>query len=221
MAPNNTFAFLSGILVPTALAAVASLLMGGAGCGSSTACFYWTEAEGACPSQGEALDFFQDPFCSSSITSVDSEGTFEGDTCCYDVSENDSSFGDSTCFPGNIGPGGPETSVGVTVGVGGAGGVAVGPGGVGGAGGAGAGGSGDCSKCKQFMLETDAPPLCGASIPLYDALTNCRCAVNSPCFQACESSACMNLPPSKECDTCMLDQTDGCGDELAACSQDQ
>jgi hypothetical protein len=213
MASNNTFALFSGIFLPIAVAAGASLVLGGAGCASDRACFHWTEAEGACPSEKEALDFFQDPFCSSPITSVNSPGSFEGDTCCYDVSENSDPFS-SGCVPGGFGSG-PQT--GVAVGVGGAGGVGGSPG----VGGAGAGGSANCSRCKQFMLETDPLPLCNVSLPLYQALTDCRCVEGGACFPVCASTACMNLAPSQECESCMLDSTDGCGTEFLACSQDQ
>jgi hypothetical protein len=220
MASNNTFALFSGLFLPLAVAAGASLVLGGAGCGTDRACFHFTEAEyeldKSCPSQAEALDFFQDPFCSSPITSVDSAGTFEGDTCCYDVTESSDPF-NTTCVPGGFAAG-PQTAVGVSVGgVGGAGGI----GGAGGMGGAGAGGNVNCSRCKQFMLETDPLPLCDVSIPLYQALTDCRCVNGGACFPACASTACMNTTPSMECDACMLDSTDGCGTEFLACTQDE
>lgn len=56
-----------------------------AGC-DKTACFQWTEQEGACPTQSAALPYFQEPSCHySEIKSVDSDGEFDEDACCYDV----------------------------------------------------------------------------------------------------------------------------------------
>lgn len=58
-----------------------------AGC-AKTACFKWTELEGACPAQQAALVYFQEPACHySEIKSVDSDGFFDEDACCYDVTE--------------------------------------------------------------------------------------------------------------------------------------
>ena len=58
-----------------------------AGC-SEGACFEWTEQEGACPAQADALPFFQDAQCGfSDIKSVDSDGDFDDGACCYDVTK--------------------------------------------------------------------------------------------------------------------------------------
>ncbi len=68
------------------------LLFAGAGLVSGCsrkACFAWTAAEGACPSQIEASSFFGD--CTD-ILSVDSEGTFSDDLCCYEVSKSSDEF---------------------------------------------------------------------------------------------------------------------------------
>lgn len=71
-------------LVWPATFALASLC---AGC-SEGACFEWTEAEGACPSQEEALTFFEEPSCHfSEIKTVDSDGTFDEGACCYAVTK--------------------------------------------------------------------------------------------------------------------------------------
>lgn len=203
-------------LLSLALATGLLLTVSSSGCGTDRACFYWTEAEGACPSQSEALDFFQGDFCSGTITSVDSEPSFEGDTCCYDVTEDSSSF--ANCVP-EPGPFPPGTSV---VGVGGFGGS----GGFGGAGGsAGAGGAGGvggveptCASCKQFLLEDNPPELCPASVPLYEAFTDCKClgACADVCGDACMSSG----APAADCDNCLLDTSQGCGMQFFACSND-
>lgn len=67
-----------------------------AGC-SDEACFMWTQAEGQCPAQEEALQFFSTPGCSGSVESVDSDGEFvvdeedpfPGELCCYTVTRSD------------------------------------------------------------------------------------------------------------------------------------
>lgn len=64
-----------------------SLSLFATGC-SKTACFEWSKLEGACPAQNDALEFFEEPSCHySEIKSVDSEGTFDDDACCYEVTE--------------------------------------------------------------------------------------------------------------------------------------
>ncbi|WP_281312250.1 hypothetical protein [Polyangium sp. y55x31] len=214
------FSFSSLPLPVLSLALATGLLLtvSSSGCGTDRACFYWTELEGACPSQGEALDFFQGDFCSSTITSVDSEASFEGDTCCYDVTEDSSAF--STCVP-SPGPLPPGTSV--AVGVGGFGGVGGGSaGGAAGAGGGmgGSGGGSTCSSCKQFLLEDNPPELCPDSVPLYEAFTDCKCfgACASVCGEACMSSQ----VPASDCENCLLDNSsNGCGMQFLACSNDQ
>lgn len=82
------------------LAGLAALLAGAAGC-SEEACFNWSEAEGACPSQAEAMEFFVPPGCFGPIESVDSEGELivddedpiPGDLCCYSVTKSGNDFG--------------------------------------------------------------------------------------------------------------------------------
>lgn len=84
----------------TRLAAVFVLVItAGAGCGDE-ACFSWTEQEGVCPSQEEAMSFFVSPGCVGSIQTVDSDGEFveapddpiPGDLCCYDVTKSGDDF---------------------------------------------------------------------------------------------------------------------------------
>lgn len=57
-----------------------------AGCGK-VGCFEWTEYEGACPSQEEALQFFGDPSCGGQVESVDSGPDYDGEYCCYDITK--------------------------------------------------------------------------------------------------------------------------------------
>ncbi|WP_437496566.1 hypothetical protein [Sorangium sp. So ce1099] len=77
------------------LALVAPALLS-SGCGKR-ACFHWSELEGACPSSEEARVFFDNPGCLSAIESIDSEGDFDGELCCYDVTMVDT--GDERCTP--------------------------------------------------------------------------------------------------------------------------
>ncbi|WP_437642211.1 hypothetical protein [Sorangium sp. So ce854] len=72
--------------------AVPALLASGCG---KRACFHWTELEGACPSRDEARVFFDNPGCLSEIASIDGEGDFDGELCCYDVTTVDT--GDEAC----------------------------------------------------------------------------------------------------------------------------
>jgi hypothetical protein len=69
------------------LLATAALALATAGCGK-IGCFQWTEAEGACPAQDEALAYFGGGQCGSAIESVDSEGEFDGQYCCYDITKS-------------------------------------------------------------------------------------------------------------------------------------
>jgi hypothetical protein len=70
-----------------------------AGC-TDEACFSWTKAEGACPAQEDALQFFVPPGCFGPVQSVDSEGEFvempddpiPGDLCCYEVTESEEDY---------------------------------------------------------------------------------------------------------------------------------
>ncbi len=187
-----------------------ALLSGGStSCGADQACFYFTQVEydigKSCPSRDEALAFFQGNFCSTPILTVESDGTFDSTTCCYDVTESNDFF---DCGIGPI----PEPGVAVgSSGVGGAGGV----GGSGGNGGS--GGSVTCVGCAEF-LTTDKPPmLCTASIPIYEAYSDCMC--NGPCATVC-ADTCKMQTSSMDCETCLIDSTNGCGQQQQTCAAD-
>lgn len=197
------------------LIAIATLSTGSASCGSDQACFYFTQVEydisNSCPSPEEALSFFRGNFCSTPITSVDSDGTFDGTTCCYDVTESDDFF---DCGIGPIPP--PEPGVVTSVGssgVAGSGGV----GGAGGAGGSGAGGNNGCSTCAEFLTNTNPDPLCDMSLPIYESYSECKC--NGPCGTVCQDN-CINGTTSMECETCLIDMANGCGNQQQACLND-
>ena len=72
--------------VPLAAVAALALALATTGCGKY-ACFAWTEQEGACPSQDEAVEFFVNPQCGGAIDSIDSYGEFDGEYCCYEVTK--------------------------------------------------------------------------------------------------------------------------------------
>ena len=82
------------------LAALGVIAAASAGC-TDEACFSWTQEEGACPAQEEALQFFVPVGCTGAIESVDSDGefivddedAFSGDLCCYSVTRSDNEFG--------------------------------------------------------------------------------------------------------------------------------
>ena len=192
------------------------LPLASSGC-TKVACFEWTEAEGVCPAQDEALIFFADPFCgagASEIQTIESDGEFDDNACCYEVTkrgDDDVFFCDST---------------GVTVGVGGTGGVSTGGvagGSVGGAGGAGGGMGGaggaqpPCIRCSDALSGGDPTLLCSGSTELYTDYMMCTCV--DVCSMVC-SDSCAGQPKSEECITCESDTVNGCGNQLSACAND-
>jgi len=207
---------LSSLIPVSSLTLIAFVLLtgGSTSCGSPQACFYFTQVEydlgSSCPSRDEALTFFQGDFCSSPIVAVDSDGTFDGSTCCYDVTESDDFF--SCGIGGEVPP--PEPGIVSSSGMGGAGGVGGGSGGVGAQG---AGGSGTCATCLEFILDPEPPSLCEMSVPIYEAYSQCKCL--GACKTACADS-CATQNSSTECDNCMTDTINGCGTENLACVDD-
>jgi hypothetical protein len=65
---------------------VCAAALANAGCEGDTACIQWSEQDGACPAREEALDYMQ-PRCEDPIESVDSNGEFEGQACCYEITK--------------------------------------------------------------------------------------------------------------------------------------
>lgn len=199
--------------------ALGATLVSSAGC-SEGACFQWTATEGVCPAQADALTFFEEPTCHfSDIKTVDSDGEFEDNACCYAVTkydDNDERF--FTCD-------GSSAGVGVTVGGGGFGG-----GGVGGAPGVGGGpqvasssgvggGTSMCVGCAEAMTSGSTEELCPASKELYDAFQACAC--NGPCASVCSDSCAAMMPSqSQACSDCLADPMAGCGEPFAACAND-
>lgn len=79
-----------------ALLSLAVLVTALSGCGD-TACFQWGAEEGACPAQVDAKTFMtpQNPLggdACNSVLSVDSDGEFDGTSCCYDVTETENQY---------------------------------------------------------------------------------------------------------------------------------
>ncbi len=78
------------------LAALA-LSLATTGC-DKVGCFEWTELEGECPAQEEALDYFGGSTCGGEVQSVDSEPEFDGDYCCYDITKRADGEYDTCAF---------------------------------------------------------------------------------------------------------------------------
>jgi hypothetical protein len=181
-----------------------------AGCGQ-TACFTWSEDEGACPAQRSALEFFQNPMCPTSIVSVDSEGDHSNDLCCYAVTKKESpggSFDEASC--GLLPPGSSG-------GVGGFGGTAV------------TVGSGStlpdeppssCRHCAQVLANPTSfsPLFCSGSQPLFDTVRACLC--EGACTSSCSGNFCMNRASDSACLSCLADSATGCGAEFDKCAND-
>ena len=194
-----------------------ALSSGIASCGSDQACFYFTQVEydldNRCPSEQEALTFFQGNTCSSPVVSVDSAGEFDGKTCCYDVTESNDFFscGVEPSPPFVDGTSGFAVSVSSGGGFGGAGGF-------GGSGGTGAtGGGGACVGCAEFLTNDMPPMLCSNSVPIYEAYSDCMCL--GACKTACEVT-CKTAQKDPACESCLLDKTNGCGNQHDACAAD-
>jgi hypothetical protein len=164
------------------------------GCGKR-ACIQWTELEGECPSQDEAMEFFEGPECSSRyIQSIDSEPDFDGELCCYDATTQDEED-----FPPCAGVPEPGTSS-VS---GGSGGGSPMP---------------ACFNCARVLGEGLFPE-CPSSLPVIDALLNCTCS--GACSAVCGADGC-NIPlvGTMECQSCIVDPDMGCGVEFQACLDD-
>lgn len=88
-----------GRLVALGRLVVLAVMAACSGC-TDEACFSWTAAEGACPAQAEAMQFFRSGNCEGPVKSVDSDGEFivadddpiPGDLCCYTVTQDEEDF---------------------------------------------------------------------------------------------------------------------------------
>ena len=68
--------------------AIFAVALASAGCEGDTACIQWSERDGDCPARDEALDYMQ-PRCEDPIESVDSDGEFDGQACCYEITKSE------------------------------------------------------------------------------------------------------------------------------------
>jgi hypothetical protein len=191
---------------PWASAAVAGAMillpLKAGGCGR-TACITFSKAKydamGTCPSPDEAMKRFTDNCGSGSITSVQGAGVFDGEFCCYDVVQDDSTIiGD--CFGGVGG-----VSTGTVGGFGGVGGTA---------GFGGFGGGPPCTRCSEAVISGVNSPLCDSSTVLFGDLAMCAC---SSCGDVCSQSICIDLPVDSNCNACLQQS---CLLELSDCSHD-
>ena len=62
------------------------------GCEGDMVCIQWTEQEGECPAREDALAYIQPP-CDEPIESIDSDGEFDGQSCCYEMTKGE----ENTC----------------------------------------------------------------------------------------------------------------------------
>lgn len=190
---------IGGLVVGGALLAIP---LSSASC-AHTACFLWSAEAGECPAQNEALARFSSPDCGGVVQSVDGQGSFDGQLCCYPVTQIGSSdFGVGDC---NIIEEPPSGVGGATTGTSGVGGV----------------GGSPCTSCANGILGStlDPPSLCPAAQMLFDQLFFCAC--KGPCAAQCGDNVCSSQPGSQECGNCVTTpDPDGCADEFNACSND-
>jgi hypothetical protein len=167
-----------------------------ASCGKK-ACFRWSDAEGVCPSRDEASKYFEGPpGCGTDILSIDSDADYDGELCCYDVTDGDTSetlcgtTGTGTVSTGS-GPPPPSTGTG-TMG---------------------------CFGCADFVFAGGGAPLCQSSGILLDNLMTCIC--EGACVSVCLNTGCaLPLNPDQPCFDCILNTDTGCGFQFNECQND-
>jgi hypothetical protein len=204
---------LSFLLRPRVLVAAMALALpfaGGGGCGGRTACFAFSSAQfmqqNSCPAQADALPNFTDPHCPGGIVSVDSDGSFDGELCCYSVTYNDIV---PDCGTGAGGAGTGTVTPGVSA-VGVATGVTVS-----------SSGPPMCAPSCNQALTTGSSP-CGMGSPFFAKLQVCaQCNGVSPsdggpsCDMVCLPFCLMNAPPFVNgCISCLQSS---CSQELTDC----
>jgi hypothetical protein len=79
---------------------------------------------------------------------------------------------------------------------------------------------GECVTCAEAV--TDNPngfPVCeGVSSELYDSLVSCVCA--DECAFQCADNVCSGNDITSECQECVVDTVNGCGNQFNECSND-
>jgi hypothetical protein len=82
--------------------------------------------------------------------------------------------------------------------------------------------SGSCVTCAEFITPGSSPdgaPLCeGLSQELYEVLVECVC--NGQCLPQCGDNACAGADLTPECQDCVTDTVNGCGNEFSECAND-
>jgi hypothetical protein len=74
-----------------------------------------------------------------------------------------------------------------------------------------------CVGCAEYI--TNGGTICdGQSLNLYDALVNCTCA--GKCLAQCTDNVCVGQPATNNCQNCVIDSANGCGNEFGECSND-
>lgn len=74
-----------------------------------------------------------------------------------------------------------------------------------------------CVGCGEYV--TTGGTICeGQSLNLYDALANCICA--GKCVALCTDNVCVGTDITPDCQNCVLDTVNGCGNEFNECSND-
>src|SRR5262249_25137478 len=80
----------------------------------------------------------------------------------------------------------------------------------------------DYTCAESISMGGDPSLLCdGSSSPtLYDMHYNCQC--KGKCMMACAASSCAAnpMPADPQCDACLQDTLNGCGNEEQACAND-
>jgi len=191
----------------------------GGGCGSSTACFTFSQGQFAvngnrCPAQADALLNFRDPKCPGPVVAVNGPGTFDGELCCYPVTYEDitpacgAGMGGSLSTTGSFPPPGPQGVTAVGTGVGGS-------------------STGCASTCDSAFFAA-GPPCSGPPLQAYEALQVCaECGgsgaggsgdagsddAGASCALVCQVF-CANGAVGGACSTCL---TSTCVTQLNAC----
>jgi hypothetical protein len=89
-------------------------------------------------------------------------------------------------------------------------------------GGGGAGGGGMCTMCCSDQAIGNGVACPGSSAEmLWNSLATCACDMAAgKCAMQCGDNRCMGGTPSATCTECITNAQTGCGNELAACSND-
>lgn len=79
---------------------------------------------------------------------------------------------------------------------------------------------GTCTTCGVYITEGDPnlPPLCDASVDLYNQLVDCVCA--GACADVCGPNICSGIEIDVACQDCVTNSETGCGNQFAECAND-